>query len=47
MESLFLGAEDAAVVEEREFGSCFETADQREAMKAFMEKRKPAAFTNR
>jgi enoyl-CoA hydratase len=45
-ETLHLDTKDAIGVEEREFGSCFETADQREAMTAFVEKRKPAAFRN-
>jgi enoyl-CoA hydratase len=34
-------------VAEKLFGGCFETADQREAMTAFVEKRKPAPFENR
>jgi enoyl-CoA hydratase len=45
-EALFLATKDAISVEERDFGSCFETDDQREAMAAFVEKRKPAPFVN-
>ena len=33
-------------IEEENFGSCFETADQQEGMGAFLEKRKHAPFTN-
>ncbi len=39
--------DEAIVVEEKLFGSCFETQDQQNAMKAFLEKRKPDAFVNR
>ena len=37
----------AIVVEEKLFGSCFETHDQKEGMGAFLEKRKEKTFTNR
>lgn len=36
---------DALAAENREFGSCFATADQKEGMEAFLGKRKPT-FTN-
>ena len=36
----------AIVVEEKLFGSCFETKDQRSAMAAFVEKRKHDPFEN-
>lgn len=36
----------ALLVEEKLFGSCFETADQKNAMAAFVEKRKPDPFIN-
>jgi len=35
------------VIEEKMFGDCFETYDQTEGMKAFMEKRKVEAFLNK
>ncbi len=39
---------DAAIaLEEKLFGSCFETEDQAEGMKAFLEKRKVVKFNNR
>lgn len=39
---------DAAIeIEEKLFGSCFETEDQKEGMAAFLEKRKVEAFRNR
>ena len=37
----------AIEIEERLFGSCFETEDQKNAMGAFVEKRKPEPFVNR
>ncbi len=39
--------DEAIVIEEKLFGSCFETEDQREGMKAFLEKRKVEGFKNR
>ena len=39
--------DSAIVIEEKLFGSCFETEDQREGMQAFLEKRKVAGFKNR
>lgn len=39
--------DDAIVLEEKLFGSCFETEDQIEGMKAFLEKRKVEGFKNR
>ena len=39
--------DSAIAIEEKLFGSCFETADQREGMSAFLEKRKEKNFTNR
>lgn len=38
--------DQAIVVEEKLFGSCFETADQKNAMTAFVEKRKHDPFIN-
>lgn len=37
----------AIVIEEKEFGDCFETCDQREGMTAFLEKRKVQGFVNK
>lgn len=37
----------AIVIEEKMFGSCFETEDQREGMTAFLEKRKVDGFKNK
>ena len=37
----------AIVIEEKLFGSCFETCDQKEGMNAFLEKRKVDAFLNK
>ena len=39
--------DSAIVIEEKLFGSCFETEDQREGMQAFLEKRKVEGFKNR
>lgn len=39
--------DEALALESKCFGACFETADQREAMAAFLEKRTPNAFENR
>ena len=39
--------DSAIVIEEKLFGSCFETADQREGMQAFLEKHKVEGFKNR
>ena len=46
-EGLDLPIEEAVALEEKLFGSCFETADQKEGMGAFLEKRKPAGFINK
>ena len=46
-EGLDLPMDEAVVVEEKAFGSCFETADQQEGMGAFLEKRKHEPFTNK
>ena len=35
------------VIEEKLFGSCFETADQKEGMGAFLEKRKHEPYQNK
>ena len=45
-EGLDLAMDEAVAVEEKNFGSCFETADQQEGMGAFLEKRKHNPFTN-
>ena len=39
--------DDAIQVEVKHFSDCFETADQKEGMKAFMEKRKHEPFQNK
>lgn len=39
--------DSAVVIEEKLFGSCFQTEDQIEGMKAFLEKRKVEKFNNR
>ncbi|MBQ2829477.1 MAG: enoyl-CoA hydratase/isomerase family protein [Oscillospiraceae bacterium] len=46
-DGLQLSIDEAIVVEEKAFGSCFETADQQEGMGAFLEKRKHAPFANK
>ena len=39
--------DQAVVIEEKLFGSCFETADQKEGMGAFLEKRKHEPYQNK
>lgn len=39
--------EQAVVIEEKMFGGCFETEDQKEGMTAFLEKRKVERFSNK
>ena len=39
--------DEAIVIEEKLFGSCFETEDQKEGMKAFLENRKVEGFQNK
>ena len=46
-DGLDVGMDEAIVIEEKLFGSCFETEDQREGMGAFLEKRKVEGFKNR
>ena len=41
------GMDEAIVVEEKLFGGCFESYDQKEGMAAFLEKRKVEAFLNK
>lgn len=45
-EGLEMGMDDAIVHEEKLFGGCFESEDQREGMAAFLEKRKHEPFKN-
>ena len=45
-EGLDVDMDQALVIEEKLFGDCFETADQKEGMGAFLEKRKEKTFTN-
>ena len=45
-EGLALDMDQAIELEEKLFGECFETHDQKEGMTAFMEKRKEKNFTN-
>ena len=46
-EGLEAKMDDAVVIEEKLFGSCFETADQKEGMGAFLEKRKNEPYQNK
>lgn len=46
-EGLQVDMDQAIVIEEKAFGGCFETEDQREGMTAFLEKRKVEEFKNR
>ena len=46
-EGLEVEMEDAVVIEEKLFGSCFKTADQIEGMSAFLEKRKHEPYQNK
>ena len=46
-EGLEQGMDDAIVTEEKLFGACFETQDQREGMRAFLNKEKHAPYQNR
>ncbi|WP_291259550.1 enoyl-CoA hydratase-related protein [Fusobacterium sp.] len=46
-EGLNTDMDHAIVIEEKLFGSCFETEDQKEGMQAFLEKRKVEGFKNR
>jgi enoyl-CoA hydratase len=46
-EGLELKMDDAVALEEKLFGECFATADQKEGMTAFVEKRKEKHFINK
>jgi enoyl-CoA hydratase len=46
-EGIDVPMDDAIQVEVKHFSDCFETADQKEGMKAFMEKRKHEPFQNK
>ena len=46
-EGLEAKMDDAIVIEEKLFGSCFETADHKEGMGAFLEKRKHEPYQNK
>ena len=46
-EGLDADMDQAIVIEEKLFGDCFETYDQKEGMAAFLEKRKVEAFLNK
>ena len=46
-EGLQADMDQAVVIEEKLFGNCFETYDQKEGMAAFLEKRKVEAFLNK
>jgi len=45
-DGLSVGIDDALRLESEYFSQCFETNDQKRAMAAFVEKRKPEPFTN-
>lgn len=45
-EGLQVDMDEAVVIEEKMFGGCFETEDQKEGMTAFLEKRKVEQFKN-
>ncbi len=45
-EGLELGMDEATALEEKRFGACFTTHDQKEGMNAFLEKRREKTFTN-
>ena len=46
-EGIQVDMDQAIVIEEKLFGSCFETCDQKEGMNAFLEKRKIDTFLNK
>lgn len=46
-EGIQVDMDQAIVIEEKLFGSCFETCDQKEGMNAFLGKRKVDAFLNK
>lgn len=46
-DGLEVSMDDAIVIEEKLFGDCFESYDQKEGMAAFLEKRKVEAFLNK
>lgn len=46
-EGIQVDMDQAIVIEEKLFGSCFGTCDQKEGMNAFLEKRKVDAFLNK
>lgn len=46
-EGLQADIDQAIVIEEKMFGDCFETADQKEGMSAFLERRKEKNFINK
>lgn len=46
-EGLGVDMDQAIVIEEKMFGDCFESYDQKEGMTAFLEKRKVEAFLNK
>lgn len=46
-EGLEVNMDEAIVIEEKLFGDCFESCDQKEGMAAFLEKRKVEAFLNK